>query len=120
MLLMVEKGIRRGMCHAIHRHAEPNNKFMKNYNKSKESTYIQYLDSNNLYGRGIFQKSPVNEFKWKKYTSKFEGDIIKNYDEDHDKGYIFEADVEYLKDLHDLHSDLPFLLERMEICMQSV
>ena len=49
MLLMVEKGIGGGMCHAIHRYAEANNKYMKNYDR-KESSYIQYLDANNLYG----------------------------------------------------------------------
>ena len=49
MLLMVEKGIREGMCHAIHRYAKANNKYMKNYNKNKEPSYIQYLDGNNFY-----------------------------------------------------------------------
>ena len=42
MLLTIEEGIRGGMCHAIHRYAETNNKYMKNYNKNKESSYIQY------------------------------------------------------------------------------
>ena len=51
----------------------------------------------------------------KKNISKFNEDFIKNYDEDSDKVYIFELDVEYPKNLHDLHSDLPFLPERMEI-----
>ena len=50
MLLMIEKGIRGGICHAIHRHAKANNKYMNNYDKTKESGYIQYLDANNLYG----------------------------------------------------------------------
>ena len=50
MLLMVEEGIRGGICHAIHRHAKANNKYMKNYDKNKKSSYIQYLDGNNLYG----------------------------------------------------------------------
>ena len=66
MLLMVEKGIRGGICHAIHRYAKANNKYMKNYNKNKESSYIQYLDGNNLYGWAMSQKLPVDEFKWKK------------------------------------------------------
>ena len=43
---MVEKGIRGGICHAIHRYAKANNKYMKNYDKNKESSYIQYLDAN--------------------------------------------------------------------------
>ena len=51
----------------------------------------------------------------RKNRLKFNEDIIKNYDEDNDKGYILEVDVEYPKDLHDLHSDLPFLPERMNI-----
>ena len=50
MLLMVEKGIRGGICHAIHRYAKANNKYMKNYNKDKEESFLQYLDANNIYG----------------------------------------------------------------------
>ena len=50
MLLMVEKGIRGGICQAIHRHAKANNKYMKNYNKDIISSYLRYLDANSLYG----------------------------------------------------------------------
>ena len=50
MLLMVEKGIRGGICHAIYRYAKANNKYMKKYNKDKEESFIQYLDATNLYG----------------------------------------------------------------------
>ena len=50
MLLMVEKGIRGGICHVIQKYAKANNKYMGNYDKNKESSYIQYLDANNLYG----------------------------------------------------------------------
>ena len=50
MLLMVEEGIRCGICHSIQIYAKANNKSMKNYNKNEESWYIQYLDANNLYG----------------------------------------------------------------------
>ena len=64
MLLMVEEGIRGGICHSIHRHAKANNKYMENYNKNEESSYIQYLDANNLYGWAMSQKLPVNNFKW--------------------------------------------------------
>ena len=66
MLLRVEKGIRRGICHAIHRDAEANYKYMKNYDKNKESSFIEYLDANNLYGWAMSQKLPVDGFKWKK------------------------------------------------------
>ena len=50
MFLMVEKGIRGGICHAIYRYAKANNKYMKNYNKDKEESFIQYLDGSNLLG----------------------------------------------------------------------
>ena len=63
MLLMVEEGIRGGICHSIHRYAKANNKYMKNYNNNEES-YIQYLDANNLYGWAVSKKLPVNGFKW--------------------------------------------------------
>ena len=64
MLLMVEKGIRGGICHAIHSHAKANNKYIKNYDKNKESSSIEYLDANNLYGEAMSQKLPVDGFKW--------------------------------------------------------
>ena len=63
MLLMVEEGIRGGICHSIHRYVKANNKYMENYNKNEESLYIQYLDANNLYGWAMSQKLPVNNFK---------------------------------------------------------
>ena len=50
MLLMAEKGIRGRICHAIHRHTKANNKYIKNYYKNIESSYLMYLDANNLYG----------------------------------------------------------------------
>ena len=115
MLLMVEEGIRGKICHLIHRYAKANNKYMKNYDKNKESSYIQYLDANNLYGWAMSQKLPINGFKWVKNTSKTDQKLIKNYDGDSDKGYIFEVDIKYPRRLHDLHSDLPFLPKRMKI-----
>ena len=112
---MVEEGIRGGIYHSIHRHAKANNKYMKNYDENEESSYIQYLDVNNLHGWAMSQKIPVNGFKWIEDTSEINEEFIKNYDEDSDKGYILEVDVKYPKKLHDLHSDLPFLPKRMKI-----
>ena len=61
------------------------------------------------------QKLTVNGFKWGKNTSKYNEKFIKNYDEDSNRADILEVDLEYLKNLHDLHSDLPLLPERMRI-----
>ena len=63
MLLMIEKGIRGGICHAIHRYAKANNRYMKNYDENEESSYIQDLNANNLYGWAMPQKLPVKGFK---------------------------------------------------------
>ena len=62
----------------------------------------------------MFQKLPVDGFKWKKNMLKFNEGFIKNYDEDSNKGYIFEINFEYPKNLRDLHSDLSFLSEKNE------
>ena len=59
MLLMVEEGIRGGICHAIQRYAKANNKYMKDYDKKKKPSYIQYLNANNLYGKAMTEKLPV-------------------------------------------------------------
>ena len=120
MLLIGEKGIRGGTCHAINWYAEANNKYMKSYNKDNESSYIMHWDANNLHGWVMSQKLSVDGLKWKKNTSKFNGilsneNFIKNYNEESDIGCIIKIDVEFLKRLHSLHNDLPFVPERMKI-----
>ena len=78
MLLMAEKGIRDGICDAIHRFAKANNKHMKDYDKNKESSYLNYWDVNNWFGWAMSQKLPVNNFEWIEETSQFYEDFIKN------------------------------------------
>ena len=63
MLLMVEEGIRGGICQAIYRYAKANNKYMNNYDKSIESSYLMYLDASNFYGWAMSPKLPINGFK---------------------------------------------------------
>ena len=116
MLVMIEKGIRGGMCNAVYRYAKANNKYMKNFDKNIPSTYLQYSDTNNLYGWAMSEKLPVNDFKWIETNdlSTFNENFIKNYDENSDTGYILEVDIEYPKELFNKHKDLPFLPERMK------
>ena len=64
MLLMIEEGIRGGICQARYRYAKANNKYMNNYDKRKITSHLMYLDANNLYGWAVIQKFPVNGFKW--------------------------------------------------------
>ena len=107
MLLINENRIRGRICHAIHRYAIANHKYTKNYNKNIESSYLMYLNPNNLYQWAMSQKLPVNGFKWVEELSAFDEHFIKNYDENSDKGYILEVDIEYPTNLFNLHSDLP-------------
>ena len=111
MLNMYEEGTRGGMCHATYRYATANNKYMKNYDKNLTSSFLEYVDAKNLYGRAMIKKLLVENFEWieKDDISNFNENFIKNYDENSNKGYILEVDVEYPKNLHKLHSDLPFL-----------
>ena len=88
---------------------------MKDYDESKESSYIQYLDANNLYGAAMSDKLPMNRFKWVNDISRINKKFVKSYDKNSSKGYILEVDVDYPSKLHKLHSDMPFLSERMKI-----
>ena len=76
IVLMVDKCIIGGICHAIHRYVKPNNKYMKNYDKNKESPYLKFWDVNNLYGSVMSQKLSVDGFKWVENTSQFNKDFI--------------------------------------------
>ena len=115
MLLTFQGGTGGGMCNAIHRYAKANNKYMKNYNKNVELSFIEYLDANNLYGWAMSKKLPIAEFEWICPEDYTENKKIKKYDESDDYGAILEVDVDYPKHLHKLHSNLPFLPERMKI-----
>ena len=115
MLLMIEAGIGGGMCQSLHIYAKANSKYMTNYDKSIKSSYLMYLDANNLYGWAMSQKLPVNSFKWENDLSRFNEDFIKNYNENGDIGYFLEVDVEYPKILFTSHKDLPFLPERIKL-----
>ena len=114
MQLMVEKGIRGGTFHSIYWYAKANNKYMKDCDENKESSYLQYWDVNNLHGWAMSQKLPVNNVEWIKDTSQLNEDFIQNYSEESYEEYFIEVDVQYLEKLRELHTDLPFLPESMK------
>ena len=104
---MVEEGIRGRICHSIYRYAKAKSKYMKDYDKNKESSYIQYGDVN-LYDWTIQQKLSVNNFEWIDDTSQFNEYFIKSYNEESDKDYFLEVAVQYIQTLHELHNDYNF------------
>ena len=113
----MKKGIRGEICQSTYRHAKANNRYMKNCNKNIESSYIEYLDASNLCGWSMSEKLPVKDFKWieKEELSKFNESFIKNYDENANVGYFLEVDIDYPKELFNLHKDLPFLPESKKV-----
>ena len=115
MLLMIEDGIRGGMCQSVHGHAKANNKYMENYNKSIESSYLMYLDANNLYGWAMSKRLPINGFNWENDLSRFNETFIKICNETIDVGYFLEVDMEYPKHFWSFHKDPPFLPERKKL-----
>ena len=112
---MVEKAIREEICHVIHRYGKASNKYMKDYNKNKESSYFEYWDVNNMQMQ--MQKLPINKFQWIKDTFEFNEDFIKNYNGEIDEGYFLNIlkNVQYPKKIHGFHNYLTFLPERIEI-----
>ena len=111
MLLMFEQGIRGGITQAVHKYAVANNPYMQDkFDPNEDTTYLQYLDANNLYGWAMSQPLPTLRFKW---TDVNPNEIFELATQT-DKGYALEVDVSYPKELHNQHNDLPFMCERME------
>ena len=107
MLLMVEKGIRGGVSMVSNRYGKANNKYMGDkFNSNEPSKYIQYLDANILYGWAMSNPLPTHGFKWMK-TSELETWDLHSC--------ILEVDLEYPKELHDLHNDYPLAPEQIKV-----
>ena len=112
MLLMFERRIRGGITQAVHRYASSNNKYMGNlYNPNKESSYLQYLDANNLYGWAMSQPLPTSKFKWVDIKPSQSSALATSKI----RGYLLEVGIKYPTDLHDSHNDFPFMCDKMKI-----
>ena len=115
MLLMFEKRIRGGISMISNRYGEANNKYMgKNFNKNELSKYLMYLDANNLYGSAMSEKLPIHSFKWLssgEMEKLFNNQVVQVWEK---TPCILEVDLEYPKELHDLHNDYPFCPEKVK------
>ena len=116
MLLMFEQGIRGGITQSVHRYASANNPYMKEYDSSKQTNYLQYLDANNLYGWAMFQPLPTGEFRWINCDNNWNPKrLVEMFAAEKNYGYLLEVDVDYPKELHDLHNDIPFMCNKMKV-----
>ena len=107
MQLFIERGLRGGISYIAHRYATANNKYIKNYDPDKQSSYIMYLDANNLYGWAMSKPLPYRNFRWVRsdcVIPKKKG-----------IGHIYEVDLEYPEELHDLHNDYPCAAEKIKV-----
>ena len=114
MFQFIEKGMRGGISYIANRYGKANNKYMKEHDKNMPSKYIMYLDANNLYGYAMSQYLPFGGFKWMSQKQIDKIDLAK-YNEDSKKGLILEVDLEYPKELHDLHNDYPLGAEKVKV-----
>ena len=108
--LFIEKGSRGGISYIAKRYTIANNKYMSDYDPNKPSTFITYLDKNNLYGWVTSEYLPYGEFEWLKNVDELD---VMSINEKGDVGYILEVDLKYPKELHQLHNDYPLAPERL-------
>ncbi|GBM47569.1 hypothetical protein AVEN_90276-1 [Araneus ventricosus] len=113
MHMFVEKGIRGGISVITKRFSQANNKYLPNFDASKSIKHIIYLDCNNLYGASMVESLPYGGFEW--ISADVTLDWIQSIPQDSSEGYIFEVDLKYPEELHDLHNDNPLAPEKMDI-----
>ncbi|XP_054720146.1 uncharacterized protein LOC129229795 [Uloborus diversus] len=114
MHLFIERGIRGGISIITKRHASANNKYMENFDPTKPSSYIVYLDANNLYGWAMSQSLPYGDFRWEDVSHVSE-EWLATISSDSDRGYILEVDLIYDESLHDMHNFYPLAAEKLQI-----
>ena len=107
MQLFIERGMRGGISTIIHRYAKANNKYINNYDPNEVISYLMYLDANNLYGWAMSEPLPYRNFKWVDAS-----DVIPKRK---GIGHIYEVDLEYPEELHDLHNDYPCAAEKIKV-----
>ena len=112
MYLMIERGIRGGVSSIMKRHSEANHKYLDDYDPKKPNKHILYLDANNLYGWAMSKPLPYRNFRWMKEKELGNWERLSS---EEGKGCILEVDLEYPKELHDLHNEYPLAPEKITI-----
>ena len=110
MYLFIEKGLREGISYIAKRYSEASNKYLKDYDPTRPSKYISYLDMNNLYGWAMSRYLPYGGFKWLTNVDWFD---VNSVSEKSAIGYIFEVDLEYPDELHILHANYPLAPQKL-------
>ena len=114
MFQFIEKGMKGGVSYIANRYGKANNKYMEEYDEESPSKYIMYLDANNLYSWAMSQYLPTGNVRW--MTDKEINKIdVGKYKRNGKKGLILEVDLEYLRELHDLHNDYPVAPEKAKV-----
>ena len=114
MYAFFESGIRGGISVIGHRFAKANNKYLDDYDATKPSTYIIYLDVNNLYGKAMTENLPYNQFQWMT-NEEIEDLNVMQISCNSKTGYILEVDLDYPTELHHLHNSYPLAAERVHV-----
>ena len=108
----IEHRMRGGVSMVSQRYAKANNPQMEDFDNSKPTTYLQYLDANNLYGWAMSQYLPVGEFAWEQPSAELFSRILAHPD-NHHHGYILECDLSIPPTHHDLLADYPVAPEKL-------
>ena len=114
MFQFIEKGMRGRVSYIANRYGKANNKYMEEYDEESPSKYIMYLDANNLYGSAMSQYLPTGNFRWMTDKEINKVDLGK-YKTNGTKGLTSEVDLEYPRELHDLHNDYPVAPEKAKV-----
>ena len=117
MFQFIEKRMRGGISYIANRYGKANNKYMESHDRKTPSKYITYLDTNNLYDWAMSQYLPIGGFNWLREKEINEIDLAK-YEEDSKKGLILKVDLEYTKELHDMHNDYPLAPEKIKVAKE--
>ena len=111
MYIFFEKGARDGVSYISNRYGETNKTYLKSYNPKQESKHIIYIDANNLYGYAMSKFLPTSGFKWidpKEFN-------LNKYNSNNSKGCVLQVELEYPRELKELHNDCPLVPDKIEI-----